>query len=138
MTTFCTIGMSEKPMSGVDHRVELHLSIAEKLSDELVGKLTVFLANLSLYPFMNSTYFDWWHTLPNVGKIPGYASTSSLFMHPAFVENGWDVICAEEAHVKILNVVPITKDEQLISKEKGVNALLDYLSDNEISFFERR
>jgi hypothetical protein len=138
MTTFSTIGMSEKPMVGAEHRVELHFSIAEKLNEDLIGKITIFLANLSLYPFMNSTYFDWWHTLPNVGQIPGYESTTSLLLHPAFVKDGWDIICKEGTNVKILNVVPITKEEQVLSKEKGINDLIDYLYDNEISYFDRR
>jgi len=138
MTTFSTIGMSEKPMDGAEHRVELHLSIAESLSKELTSKITIFLANLSLYPFMNSTYFDWWHTLPNVGSIPGFESTPSILLHPAFVKDGWDLICAEGLHVKILNVIPITKEEHALSKEKSINELLDYLEDNKISYFERR
>ncbi len=74
MTTFCTIGMSEKPMNGADFRAELHFAVEGALNKELTSKITRFLANLSIYPFMNSTYFDWWHTLPNVGSIPGFAA----------------------------------------------------------------
>ncbi len=138
MTTLCTIGMSAQPMNGVDYRVELHMSIAEEMDEELVGELTVFLANLSLYPFMYSTFFDWWHTLPNVGNIPGYSEPRSLLLHPAFVKDGWDLMCTAGTHVKILNVIPITNDEQTLSKEKGVEALINYLFENEISYFDRR
>ncbi len=138
MTTFATIGMSDKAMKGVDYRVELHLAVEGALDENTTGKLTIFLANLSLYPFMNSTYFDWWHTVPNAGNIPGFPSTQSLLLHPAFVKDGWDLICTDLGHIKIINIVPITKEEQQMSKEKGINALLDYLDENEISYFARR
>lgn len=138
MTTFSTIGMSEKPMNGADFRAELHFAIEGALNKELTSKITIFLANLSIYPFMNSTYFDWWHTLPNVSSIPGFESTTSVLIHPAFMKGGWNSISLKEEHVKILNIIPITKEEQALSKDKGVKYLLDYLEKNEISYFKRR
>lgn len=138
ITTFATIGMSDKPMKGVDYRAELHMAVEGELDEATSGEMTRFLANLSLYPFSNNTYFDWWHTLPNAGVIPGFTSTQSILLHPAFVANGWDIICTEWAHVKILNVIPITKEEQLISKNQSVKALLDYMQENNISYFKRR
>jgi len=138
MTTFATIGMSDMPMKGADYRIELHMSVEGELDEETAANITIFLANLAQYPFINSTYFDWWHTVPNAGEIPGYKTTHSLLLHPAFVENGWDLICTDYGHVKIINVIPITKEEQLMSKEKGINFLLDYLEENEVSYFARR
>jgi len=138
ITTFATIGMSDRKMKGVEHRVELHMAVEGILDENTIGKLAIFLANLSLYPFMNSTHFDWWHTIPDAGKIPGFISTESLLLHPSFVKDGWDIICTEWGHIKIINVVPITKKDQQLSKEKGINYLLNYLSDNDINYFEPR
>lgn len=138
MTTFTTIGMCDKPMATVDYRVELHFSVEGPIDEGTTGKIATFLANLSLYPFMNKSYFDWWHTLPNVGAVPGFPSASAVFLHPSFVKNGWDIICTEYGHVKIMNVVPITKEEHALSRENGINGMLDYLEQNGISYFARR
>ncbi len=138
ITTFVTIGMSEKKMKGADYRAELHFSIEGKLKQSSIDKITIFMANVALYPFMNSTHFDWWHTLPNVNKIPEFKSGCGLLLHPAFVEDGWDVICTEESHVKIMNLVPLTKYECDIAAEKGIDCLLDYLVENEVNYFKPR
>ncbi len=138
ITTFATIGMSEKVMPGCEHRAELHFAVEGALDEELTNQITMFMANVSLYPFMNTTYFDWWHTLPNINRIPGFPSAASLLFHPAFVKDGWDIICTSEGHVKILNLVPITKEEHALFREKGINFMLDYIDENEISFFKRR
>lgn len=138
MTTFATIGMSEKPMSGVNYRAELHFAVEGELDERAINKITIFLANLCMYPFKNSTFFDWWHILPNSGNIPEFPSASSVLLHPAFVKGGWELITTEFGQVKILNVIPITKFEYNLSKENGVNQLLDYLDDNKISYFAPR
>lgn len=138
ITTFSTIGMSEKKMRGADHRAELHFSVEGLLNDELMSQITLFMANVSLYPFMNDSYFDWGHTLPNIDSVPGFPAARSLLFHPAFMEEGWDLIATDEADVKIINIIPITKDEHVLSKEKGINAMLDYMDEQGISFFTPR
>ena len=138
ITTFATIGMSEKVMQGADHRAELHFSVEGTLGTELTSEITMFMANLSLYPFMNNTYFDWGYTLPGIGKVPGFPAAGSLLLHPAFMEDGWDLISTDDAEVKIINVIPVTQKEYMLSKEKGINAMLDYMDENNISFFQQR
>ena len=138
MTTFSTIGMSEKSMQGAEHRAELHFSVEGTVDEELASEITMFMANVSLYPFMNATFFDWWYTLPNVNENPGFPSAGGLLLHPAFVEDGWDLICTDEGQVKIINLVPITKEEHALSKEQGIDSMLDYMDEHEISFFKQR
>lgn len=138
ITTFATVGMSDQAMPDVDYRAELHFSIEGLVQDEASEKITIFLANLSLYPFMNSTHFNWWHSLNNPGNIPRFPSAEGILFYPAFVENGWDLICTKYGHVKILNVVPITALEKKIIKEDGVDALLNYFYENEINLFKDR
>ncbi len=65
ITTYATIGMSDKEMSEPNSRAELHFGIEGCLDKETSAKITIFLANLSLYPFMNKTFFDWWHVIPS-------------------------------------------------------------------------
>jgi len=138
VTTFATIGMSEKEMVGVNYRAELHFSIEGKLENKAVNVITKFMANIAVYPFINSTYFDWWHTLPNVNNIPEFKSECGLLLHPAFVDDGWDMICTEESHVKIINLVPLIKSECNIATEKGIDCLLDYMVENEVNYFKPR
>ena len=138
VTTFATIGMSDKAMLGAEHRVELHYSIEGVLSVELTNQITMFLANLSLYPYLNDTYFDWWHTLPNINKIPGFPSASCVLLHPTFIENGWELICTDEANVKILNLVPLTKEEHDFAKKTSISVLLDSMAEKNVSLFEPR
>src|SRR5262245_24913790 len=61
VTTFATIGMAASPMSGADHRAELHFSIRSRVDSTIIGKTSKFLANLAIHPFLNATSFDWWH-----------------------------------------------------------------------------
>jgi len=138
ITTFATIGMSEVEMPNVNYRVELHLSLEGDLTEELVSKVTIFLANLSLYPFMNSLTIDWWHSLNNVGVIPGFPSAKGVLFHSAFVEEGWDVICTQSGHVKILNVVPINQEEKSILNNNGIDNLLTHFYNNGTNLFEDR
>jgi len=138
MTTFASIGMSDKLIPDAEYSVELHFSQQGVLSEETIEKTTIFLANLSLYPFMNSLRIDWWHVLANPGIIPGFSNSTSLMFHPSFVENGWDSICTDTVHVKILNVVPITNKERLVLVEQGRAAFQKYLYENEINLFVDR
>jgi len=138
MTTFSTVGMSNLPMNGCDHRCELHFAVegtTNESNNKIIGS---FLGNLTLYPFMYSLFFDWWHVLNNPYEIPLFPDASSILFHPAFIKDGWEAIHHESAHVKILNIVPITKNENEFRKERGINALLDYFYENEINYFTNR
>jgi hypothetical protein len=35
ITTYATIGVSDKPMPGVDYRVELHMSVEGKVEEDI-------------------------------------------------------------------------------------------------------
>ena len=138
INTFSTIGMSDKDMNGANFRSELHFSIRGHLTDVEIAKINTFLANISVYPFIQDTYFDWFHLLSNPGQIPCFDKATSILFHPAFIENGWNMIENEEKLVKILNVVPITEDERQIMKDKGFSSLAEHFAKDNIDVFQRR
>ena len=79
-----------------------------------------------------------WHTLPNINKIPGFPSASCVLLHPTFIENGWELICTDEANVKILNLVPLTREEHDFAKKTSISVLLDSMAEKNVSLFEPR
>jgi hypothetical protein len=135
VTAFATIGMAAAPMSGADHRTELHFSIRRSLDPRSVGETSKFLANLAIHPFLNGTSFDWWHKVRDPGQIPLFSSATAVLFHPRFVQTGWDTIELDGVLVKILNVVPITADEY---EMRPVSQLLDHWTKAGIDLFAPR
>ena len=111
ITLFSTMGMAAAPMSGAPHRAELHFAIRRHLDDATVGSISKFLANLAIHPFLQATFFDWWHKVRDPGPLPLFTSATSVLFHPRFIETGWDTITFDGLMTKILNVVPITPEE---------------------------
>ena len=118
VTTFATIGMAASPMSGADHRAELHFSIRCHADSTSVGEISMFLANLAIHPFLNATFFDWWHKVRDPGPIPLFESATAVLFHPRILEAGWDTIGLDGTSVKILDVVPITPDEYRCTRSR--------------------
>lgn len=138
ITTFSTIGMSDKPMNETEHRVELHFAIRKNLKETEISKISTFLANMAVYPFLNNTFFDWYHILSNPLEIPDFETANTILFLPAFVKNGWDTIQFNKQIIKILNVVPITNIEKEIMKNRGIDALYSYFESEQIDIFKGR
>jgi len=90
---------------------------------------------LAIHPFLNATFFDWWHRVLNPGSIPVFAEATSVLFHPKFVQTGWDTIEFEGTLVKILNVIPITRDEY---EMRPLFRLFDHWTKIGIDLFEPR
>ncbi|MDL5038067.1 suppressor of fused domain protein [Comamonas resistens] len=138
ITSFATIGMSDQEMARPGGRAELHFSLEGNVDPQTMGRITLFLANLSLYPFINHSHLDWWHVIPEAGHIPHFADMRSVLIHPAFVDDGWSHICHEAQCVKILNVVPITRPELEVYRASGIACLRQYFEQREINLFAPR
>lgn len=138
VTTFSTIGMSDKPMINADFRAELHFAIRGYLSEDEISKVAKFLANVAVYPFIENIYLDWLHILSDPDLIPCFSKATSILFHPAFVKNGWDTIKTNNITVKLLNIVPITEEERLLIKKNGIHKLFDSFVKNKIDIFARR
>ena len=130
ITTFATIGMSDKPMTGAKHRAELHFAVRKTLSEEEQHACSLFLANLATYPFQDNTSLDWWHTIQDPGNIPQFPNARSVLLYPRFVEDGWEEIHVDGLVVKILNVIPISAAAyQLESTDQMMAYMWDELGD---------
>jgi len=134
VTIFSTIGMAASPMVGANHRAELHFPIRGRFDAATVGEMSLFLANLAMYPFLNATFFDWYHRVPRAGLIPLFSSATSVLLHPKFVDTGWDTIEFDDVLVRILNVVAITPNEQ----QMNIFDLMDHWTNSGIDVFAPR
>jgi hypothetical protein len=137
MTTFCSVGMSARRMSG-GSRAEVHFTIRAALSAREERAAACFVANAACYPFDHDRALGWWHLISQPGAIPGYPSCSALLLHPRFVPDGWDRVRRGRAEVKLLNLVPITAEERLVVKERGADALLDLWAERAVDVFRDR
>ncbi len=137
MTTFSTVGMADRPMTGCGHRCEIHLTLRAKLPAEDESEIAACLANLAAFPFLTKTFFDYWHIVPDL-HIPSFSLCSAGLFHPALTQNGWDMIAFENLSIKILNLIPITPEENDMAEKLGVDKMLDYLYDNKIDIFSGR
>jgi hypothetical protein len=135
VTIFSTIGMAAFPMLGAGHRAELHFTIRRDVDRATVEAVSKFLANLAAHPFLNSTFFDWWHKLHYSRQIPLFRDATAVLFHPRFVNTGWDMIKFNGVLVKILNVVPITASEYGIDH---VSELIDHWRRIDIDLFAPR
>lgn len=137
MTTFSTMGMADTPMKGVTYRCEIHWIIRGTLSDTEQSECASFLANLAEYPFKKNTFLDHWHIIPNL-PIPEFNNCSNILFHPTFITGGWDNMEWNTCLIKILNLVPITNEENKLAVRSGVNVMLDYLYKSQIDIFSDR
>ena len=137
MTTFSTMGMSDIPMKNVVHRCEIHWTIRGELSEDENSDSAAFLANLAEYPFKKDVALDHWHIIQNL-TIPKFQKCASLLFHPSFTSDGWNQIVWKTHTIKILNLVPITNEENQIALHSGVNTMLDHLYESQTDIFSDR
>lgn len=138
VTTFNTLGMSDRHMIGADYFSELHLEFRGVISETEQVSVARYLADIAEYPFMHDRKLDWWERLANPGKIPLFPECTQILFHPALVEGALDVIDDDEGPVKLLYVVPITPTENHILREHGKDAFNDYVAENEIDILSNR
>lgn len=138
VTTFSTLGMSDRAMTGCAHRCELHWTIRGKLGEAKESDAAAFLANISMFPFLEGTHFDYWHVLPKLPTLPSFPSCSSGLFLPSFVDGGWDHTMFGITTIKLLNFVPLTAAECEEARTKGVTALLSRLQAERVDLFSDR
>jgi len=137
VTTFATVGMSEVLMKGADYRVELTLGHRGPMDDTTRSKMTVFLANLSEYPFTHDLKLDWWERLSHPGPIPGFPGCPKLLLAPPF--GGVPLTFpAPDDDVRLLTAIPVTQEENDILATQGRDAFLDYWENAGVDIFAPR
>lgn len=126
VTTFLTLGMSDRLMPDTESRTELHMGVRAPLDKRQRQAVAGFLANLTEYPFENALALDWWHVLNNPGRIPEFPNCRHLIFHPRLTAAGFDTVDDPEGEVKLLAVVPITPHERHLAVDHNKDALLDH------------
>lgn len=141
LTTIATNGISQLPMTGKDHRCELHLYIAGSLTNEELNPLVEFIANFSLNPFSTESAFELFQSFGLTGSIPSFPSCPAIWLSGPFSEDGWEVMMYPEFPIHIYNLVPLKPEEHAIltsNPESGPQKLVEYLKNEDIQIFERR
>src|SRR5207237_1195801 len=72
ITTFNTLGMSERPIPGADYAAEAHMGVRAYLRKPARERLARFLANVAEYPFQHGLTLDWWHVIADPGPVPQF------------------------------------------------------------------
>ena len=138
VTTYATLGMSEKFMQGANYRVELTLGCRGSLEPGERRRLAAFVANVTEYPFEHSLKLDWWERLRNPGKIPAFAGCTQLLIAPMFGEDEFRYFPEPDDDVKLLSLIPITPHEENILTKHGRSAFLDYWEQTDVDIFAPR
>lgn len=131
VTVLQTVGMCALQMSGGE-RSELRWVVRGFVAVEDAHAHATFLANVALYPFLNSTSFRAWEKLR--ASPPGFPGCTRVLFHPRFTPQGIDEVALASGPVTILHVVPITTEEAELSPR----AWIDHVAARDIDVFERR
>lgn len=138
LTTFATCGMAQIEIQGVEYRSELLFAMMGKPTPEKEREILEFLGNLALYPIGKKEPLQWWFSMEMTGEVPGFPKCNSVVLHPPFNEQGWAVMHFDLFDIQLFNVVPLTEQEHRLKKEKGVNALQQYLANKQVNIFKPR
>jgi hypothetical protein len=126
VTSFHTLGMSNRQMSGADYFTELHWPIRARLKKPQRLDVARRLADIATYPFQHGLKLDWWEVISNPGPIPHFPGCRHLLLHPRLTEWGTDEIDHPDGAIKVLYVIPITPQERHLFIDHGRAALLDH------------
>jgi len=138
VTSYMTLGMSERAIPEADHRVELTLGVRGHISRKHRSQLATLLANLAEYPFTHERKIDWWERLVDPGAIPAFPGCPQLLLAPMFGDSPLERFPSPDEDVKVLAVVPITGREGRLLKEHGRSAFLDYWEENGVDIYSPR
>ncbi len=138
VTSFQTLGMSDRPMPGADYSAELHMGVRARLRKAERERVARWLTNVAEYPFHHGRTLDWWHVMSNPGAIPHFPNCPHVILHPRLTGEGIDTIRDRGGLIKLLYVVPITPLERHLAVEHGKDALRDYWAERGIDVLSDR
>jgi hypothetical protein len=138
VTSFNTLGMSNRRMKGADYFTELHFAFRGSLPEQERLQVARFLADVALYPFIYERKLDWKEVITNPERIPKYPGCRHLMLHPRLTDSGIDQLDDREGPVKLLYAVPITPKERHVLVEHGERAFRAYLAENGIDLLTDR
>ncbi len=135
---FVTVGMSSRPMLGVNYRAELCYRKRGPVSPEEIPQVVRFLANLAIHPFVHQTCFDWGHALKLQSPPPGFPGSEGILFHSALPGDAADVLPTVSGPVRILNLIPLTLEEILLHRSKGTPALIAHFDRHRVDVLSPR
>jgi hypothetical protein len=117
----------EKLFGSRKERIEL-LILSDRQCDELQGILTSLIA----YPFCKQTWLGVGHTIPGPkGVTDDSPLTDILLTEPQWLEGLGVLHHSDDDHTRVLCVMPIYPSERDFKVERGYDAFLDLLSNND-------
>jgi tetratricopeptide (TPR) repeat protein len=138
VTSFLSLGMSDRRMAGTDTFCEVHFAIRAPLTKEQRLEVARRVADVCAYPFQHGRKLDWWEVIVDPGRLPGFAGCKHLLQHPRLSPHGFDQVSDLDGTVKVLYLVPITPLERRLLVEHGRDALQDHLVRNNIDVLKDR
>jgi hypothetical protein len=138
VTSFNTLGMSDRRMTGADYFAELHFGWRSRLGKDERLRVARFLANVAQYPFDHDLKLDWWEVIKRPGSILPFSGCRHVLLHPRFAKDGLDQLDDPDGPVKLLWVVPITPLERHLLVDHGRAAFVSHVQENHIDLFADR
>jgi hypothetical protein len=138
VTSFLSLGMSDRRMVGADYFCEVHFAIRAPLTKQERLKVARRVADICAYPFQHDRKLDWWELIRDPGRLPGFQGCKHLLLHPRLSPEGFDLVEDPDGIVKVLYLIPITPLERHLLLEHGRQALQEYLAENNIDVLEDR
>jgi hypothetical protein len=138
VTSFQSLGMSDRRMTGADYFCEVHFALRARLTEQERLEVARRIADVCAYPFQFDRKLDWWEVIRDPGRLPGFEGCQHLLLHPRLTPEGFDQIEDPDGIVKVLHLVPITPLERQLLLEHGRRALQEYLAENEIDVLKDR
>jgi len=137
ITSFNTLGMSERLMPGARYRAELNLGLRGGVvpSSDDIRAMARFLANLAAYPFLNALALDWRERLADPGSIPCFPGFTQLLLAPSLDGKGLEWFDPPDDNVKLLRAIPIGPYENHLLKAHGWQAFLAYADERHLDLF---
>jgi tetratricopeptide (TPR) repeat protein len=138
VTSFLSLGMSDRRMVGADYCCEVQFAIRAPLTEQQRLEVARRVADVCAYPFQFDRKLDWWEVILDPGRLPGFQGCKHLLLHPRLGPKGFDLVEDPEGIVKVLYLVPITPLERRLLVEHGRCALQEYLANNDIDILKDR
>jgi len=136
VTTFHTLGMSEKFMPGADYLAELCWQIRGRLKRKQQSLCARYLADEVAYPFLNNLKLDWWERIVDAGNIPLFSGCQSLLIDTDLT--GKNPQLMTEENIKVLYLYPLTPYEIHLVSEHDRADFLSYVKDENIDLYANR